>query len=289
MHKRQLNLSQQRKDFSKTGKGLLTAACMAAAAASTGFLASRILSRKAACPCAKKASQEQKPEKVDANLLRAISHDLRTPLSGIMGNSLLYLENHETLNQEERLQLVSHIHEDSGWLINIVENLLAMTRISDMDSAVRTREEIVEEVLGEALQKMKMRHPGFEVHAVIPDQIVMLPMDALLIEQVLINLLENALRHSGSREPVDVIVEDGESQVTFIVRDYGCGIRDEALSHLSRNTPDTTLSGIHRKYCIGLVICKAIISAHHGSFTGRNHSHGAEFVFTLPKGAFDVK
>ena len=147
----------------------------------------------------------------------------------------------------------------------------------------------MEEVLGEALQKMKMRHPGFEVHAVIPDQIVMLPMDALLIEQVLINLLENALRHSGSREPVDVIVEDGESQVTFIVRDYGCGIRDEALSHLSRNTPDTTLSGIHRKYCIGLVICKAIISAHHGSFTGRNHSHGAEFVFTLPKGAFDVQ
>ena len=164
-----------------------------------------------------------------------------------------------------------------------------MTRIRDMDST-RTREEIVEEVLGEALQKMKMRHPGFEVHAAIPDQIIMLPMDALLIEQVLINLLENALRHSGSKEPVDVIVEDGESHVTFTVRDYGCGISEETLSHLSRNAPDAcTLSGVHRKNCIGLVICKAIISAHHGSFTGRNHSHGAEFIFTLPKGAFEPK
>ena len=285
MRKKQLDSLHHVKHSAR--RGLCTALCAPAAAG--GILVSRRLSHKAERTRGKRMPQETASEKIHESLVRAISHDLRTPLSGIMGNSLLYLENHETLNQEERLQLVSHIHEDSGWLINIVENLLAMTRISDMDSAVRTREEIVEEVLGEALQKMKMRHPGFEVHAVIPDQIVMLPMDALLIEQVLINLLENALRHSGSREPVDVIVEDGESQVTFIVRDYGCGIRDEALSHLSRNTPDTTLSGIHRKYCIGLVICKAIISAHHGSFTGRNHSHGAEFVFTLPKGAFDVQ
>ena len=285
MRKKQLDSLHHVKHSAR--RGLCTALCATAAAG--GILVSRRLSHKAERTRGKRMPQETASEKIHESLVRAISHDLRTPLSGIMGNSLLYLENHETLNQEERLQLVSHIHEDSGWLINIVENLLAMTRISDMDSAVRTREEIVEEVLGEALQKMKMRHPGFEVHAVIPDQIGMLPLDALLIEQVLINLLENALRHSGSREPVDVIVEDGESQVTFIVRDYGCGIRDEALSHLSRNTPDTTLSGIHRKYCIGLVICKAIISAHHGSFTGRNHSHGAEFVFTLPKGAFDVQ
>ena len=285
MRKKQLDSLHHVKHSAR--RGLCTALCATAAAG--GILVSRHLSRKADRTHSERMQQETASEKIHESLMRAVSHDLRPPLSGIMGNSLLYLENHETLNQEERLQLVSHIHEDSGWLINIVENLLAMTRIRDMDSTVRTREEIVEEVLGEALQKMKMRHPGFEVHAVIPDQIVMLPMDALLIEQVLINLLENALRHSGSREPVDVIVEDGESQVTFIVRDYGCGIREEALSHLSRNAPDTTLSGVHRKYCIGLVICKAIISAHHGSFTGRNHSHGAEFVFTLPKGAFDVK
>jgi two-component system sensor histidine kinase KdpD len=284
MHKRQLNLSQQRKDFSKTGKGLLTAACMAAAAASTGFLASRILSRKAACPCAKKASQEQKPEKVDANLLRAISHDLRTPLSGIMGNSLLYLENHDSLSEEEKLNLVGNIHEDSGWLINIVENLLAVTRIRDIDGTLGTREEIVEEVLGETLHKMELRHPGFEIRASIPDEIIMLPMDALLIEQVIINLLENALLHSDSREPVDVIVEDGKGLVTFTIRDYGQGIPKEILDCLSDAAPTMAAApDSHQKTCIGLAICKAIVSAHHGSFMGRNHSHGAEFVFTLPK------
>lgn len=289
MHKRQLNLSQQRKDFSKTGKGLLTAACMAAAAASTGFLASRILSRKAACPCAKKASQEQKPEKVDANLLRAISHDLRTPLSGIMGNSLLYLENHDALSDEEKLALVSHIHEDSSWLINMAENLLAISRIHDLESSIHVRDEIVEEVLGETLEKMETRHPGFAVHVAIPEEIIMLPMDAMLIEQVILNLLENALLHSGSKEPVDVLVEDGKEYVTFTVRDYGQGIPQEILGHLFSDSPASADAGSHKKNYIGLVICKAIVSAHHGSFTGRNHSRGAEFIFTLPKGAVELK
>ena len=268
MRKKQLDSLHHVKHSAR--RGLCTALCATAAAG--GILVSRRLSHKAERTRGKRMPQETASEKIHESLVRAISHDLRTPLSGIMGNSLLYLENHETLNQEERLQLVSHIHEDSGWLINIVENLLAMTRISDMDSAVRTREEIVEEVLGEALQKMKMRHPGFEVHAVIPDQIVMLPMDALLIEQVLINLLENALLHSDSREPVDVIVEDGKGLVTFTIRDYGQGIPKEILDCLSDAAPTMAAApDSHQKTCIGLAICKAIVSAHHGSFMGRNH------------------
>ena len=188
------------------------------------------------------------------------------------------------MSEEEKLNLVGNIHEDSGWLINIVENLLAVTRIRDIDGTLGTREEIVEEVLGETLHKMELRHPGFEIRASIPDEIIMLPMDALLIEQVIINLLENALLHSDSREPVDVIVEDGKGLVTFTIRDYGQGIPKEILDCLSDAAPTMAAApDSHQKTCIGLAICKAIVSAHHGSFMGRNHSHGAEFVFTLPK------
>ena len=111
-------------------------------------------------------------------------------------------------------------------------------------------------------------------------------MDALLIEQVLINLLENALLHSGGCEPVDIIVEDGEDFATFIVRDYGQGIPENMLGHLfdSSRLADETWDS-RKKTGIGLLICKAVISAHRGTITARNHSLGAEFIFTLPKKA----
>lgn len=284
MRKNQTDLSQNTQRFSRKGKGFRTALCAAAAATATGILTSWLMDRKEKEALPEKPSEETDAARLLGNLLLAISHDLRTPLSGIMGNSLLYLENHETLNEEEKLELVTHIHEDSGWLINIVENLLAMTHIQNTENSVNTREEILEEVLGEALQKMEMRHPGFEIRAVVPEEIIILPMDALLIEQVIINLLENALLHSESKKPVEVIVEDGKDSVTFTVRDYGRGVPEEVLTHLFDSASlAKAASDPHKKTSIGLIICKAIISAHHGSLTARNHSLGAEFIFTLPK------
>lgn len=222
-------------------------------------------------------------EKIHAYLLSAIAHDLRTPLSGIMGNSLLYLENHETLSKEEKLQLMSHIHEDSGWLLNIAGNLLAITRIRD-EGKISTRDEIAEEVLSEALEKLERRHPRCAVRVAMPEDIIMLPMDALLIEQVILNLLENALLHSGSTEPIDILVENGATEVSFTVRDYGCGIPEEMLGSLFDSPSRMKVpADCAKKAGIGLAVCKAIISAHHGTLKGRNHGRGAEFIFTLPK------
>ena len=283
MRKKPSNLLQHNECPIGVGKGLCTALGAAAAITAASVLVSRLVSHKDEASLPKGSSQEPKPKEVHASLLRSISHDLRTPLSGIMGNSLLYLENHDALTDEEKLKLVSHIHEDSGWLINMAENLMAISRIHDLENAINTREEIIEEVLGETLQKMETRHPGFAVHVTIPKEIILLPMDALLIEQVIINLLENALLHSGSGEPVDVIVEDGEDFATFTVRDYGRGLPQEMLDCRFSDSPAAASTASHKKPCVGLVVCKAIISAHHGSFTGRNHSRGAEFIFTLPK------
>lgn len=249
----------------------------ASAAASASHLARRTPGTK----WNRKAGSEKEADRIYAHLLRAISHDLRTPLSSIMGNSLIYLDNHESLEESEKLRLVTHIYEDSSWLVNMAENLLAIARIGEWDRTVSTREEIVEEVLSEALQKMERRHPSCEIHVAIPDDIILLPMDATLIEQVMVNLLENALLHSDSQKPIDIIVEDSPRKVSFTIRDYGKGIPEDLLESTFCKISSTP--NPHTKTCIGLTICKAIISAHHGTLTGRNHSHGAEFIFTLPK------
>lgn len=228
---------------------------------------------------------EAEMEKMRANLLRAISHDLRTPLTGIIGNSSLYLENPHRLTMEEQNDIVTNIYNDSNWLLNMVENLLTITRIHGDNFSINTSEEAVEEVISEALQKLQKRYPCTEVRVHLPEEFILLPMDAILIEQVTINLLENAIVHSSSNKPIDLIVADTPNEVTFTIRDYGVGIPEDMLNNLFdgiSRTPSQS-SDARKGMGIGLSICKTIITAHHGTLIGQNHSHGAEFIFTLPK------
>lgn len=228
-------------------------------------------------------------EKMRANLLRAISHDLRTPLTSIIGTSDSYLELGDTISKEEKNNLVSQIHDDANWLLNMVENLLSVTRIQDSDTAtakVTKSPEIVEEVIAEALQRFKKRHPETSVLVTMPEDFIMIPMDPLLIEQVILNLLDNASVHSSSNEPVQLNIIDSPSAVVFSIRDHGKGIDPELLPHIfdgnsSRNTADT--ADAHRGMGIGLSICKTIVSAHSGTIIALNHETGAEFTFSLPK------
>ena len=151
---------------------------------------------------------ESETEKMRATLLRAVSHDLRTPLTGIIGNSSLFLESQNDLSSTEQRTIMTNIYEDSNWLLNMVENLLSVTRIQGDSLSINTTEEPVEEVVGEALEKLKKRYPDAAIRVKIPEEFLMIPMDAVLIEQVTINLLENAIVHSGSILPIDFIVED---------------------------------------------------------------------------------
>ena len=228
---------------------------------------------------------ESETEKMRATLLRAVSHDLRTPLTGIIGNSSLFLESQNDLSSTEQRTIMTNIYEDSNWLLNMVENLLSVTRIQGDSLSINTTEEPVEEVVGEALEKLKKRYPDAAIRVKIPEEFLMIPMDAVLIEQVTINLLENAIVHSGSILPIDFIVEDHPEHVSFIVRDYGKGLSEEKLQNLfETGTYNNSRSSDSRKGMgIGLSICKTIITAHHGTLSGRNHADGAEFCFTLPK------
>ncbi|MBS7239188.1 MAG: sensor histidine kinase [Acetatifactor sp.] len=226
---------------------------------------------------------EAEQERLRANLLRAISHDLRTPLTGIIGNSLAYLENTDYLPSDEKDELVRNIYEDSNWLLHMVENLLTITHIRNQDMDIVTTEESLEEVVAESVQKFGSRHPDSQINVSIPEEFLMIPMDAILIEQVLINLCENAYYHSDSTEPIDLTVSHENDKVIFTVKDYGKGIPADKLNHLFDGAGDQISSDIYKGMGIGLAICKTIITAHHGTITGGNHDHGAVFTFTLPK------
>ena len=228
---------------------------------------------------------EAEKEKMRANLLRAISHDLRTPLTGIIGNSSLFLENGSHLSDKEKEEIITNIYNDSNWLLNMVENLLTVTRIKGDNLSISTSEEPVEEVLAEALQKLHKRYTAREICASIPEEFLLIPMDAVLIEQVIINLLENAIVHSGSIEPIELIVTADTDSVSFTIKDYGVGIPEDHLDELfdgTSYTPSQTADA-RKGMGIGLSICKTIVSAHRGTLTGRNHERGAEFTFTLPR------
>ena len=231
-----------------------------------------------------KLLMEAEKESMRANLLRAVSHDLRTPLTGIIGNCIVYLENKDRLSDVEKENLVHFVYDESTWLINMVENLLTVTRIQDKGLCINLREESVEEIIGESLMKIEKRHPEVQITVTVPDELLLIPMDALLIEQVTINLIENAIFHSGTAKPIELLVENRENEVAFSIKDFGTGIPEDKLVHLFEGSDYNTPSSDSGKGIgIGLVICKTIIQAHNGIIIGRNHSGGAEFIFTLPK------
>ena len=229
---------------------------------------------------------ETEKEKMRANLLCAISHDLRTPLTGIIGASSSYLENSSFLVNDEKDAIVTHIHEDANWLLNMVENLLSVTRINNQSSTVKKTDESVEEIVSAAINRLKKRMPGVSVNVSVPDELLILPMDAILIEQVLINLLENAIVHSQSSRPILCYVDADNEKVTFHVKDYGIGIDPERLKNIfdGNSYIGNRVSDSNKGMGIGLSICKTIITAHNGTIDARNHGQGTEFYFSLPKG-----
>lgn len=238
---------------------------------------------------AEKFLAEAEKEKLRANLLRAVSHDLRTPLTSMIGASSSYLENEAALPPKEKRELVSEIYEDANWLLHMVENLLSVTRITDGGASVlKKTPEAAEEVLFDAVSTSRKRYPDLQIKTVIPDEFVTAPMDPLLIKQVLLNLIENAYFHARSAKPLECTLSSTEDAIKFCIRDYGTGIAPDRLSGIFDAVPSAPSSAAstvdtRKGMGIGLSICKAIVNAHNGEITARNLTEGAEFCFTIPK------
>ncbi|MBQ8315180.1 MAG: DUF4118 domain-containing protein [Lachnospiraceae bacterium] len=233
-----------------------------------------------------KIRTEIEKEQMRANLLRAVSHDIRTPLTSIVGAVSAVAENHDKLSEEKTLSLLGDVKEEAQWLVRVVENLLLVTRI-DADSAKVSKEpEPVEEILAEAVAKFKKRFPGAPIKTEMPEDVLFVPMDAMLIEQVLCNLLENAILHGGVVSEIHLNVrKDGESAV-FSVADDGVGIAAEILPRiLSESIYRENSENIDgkRNMGIGLTVCQSIIKAHGGIIKAYNRKEGgAVFEFSLP-------
>ena len=189
------------------------------------------------------------------------------------------------LSDAEKRELLENIENDSSWLLNMVENLLSVTRINDtVTHQVNKTPEIVEEVVAEAVQRLKKRFPSASIIVHVPTDYLLIPMDAILIEQVLINLLENALIHSGSSHSPELTVTDHPDHVTFCVKDFGHGLNPDVIPDIFSDICHNTGSvDSHKGMGIGLSICKTIIDAHNGYIEAKNHTNGALFLFTLPK------
>ena len=227
---------------------------------------------------------EAERERMRSNLLRAVSHDLRTPLTSIYGACSTMIENYDEISKEKKLKLLDDMRSDSQWLVRMVENLLSVTRIDNRKVRLAKNETVLEELIDAVLVKFHKHHPQHKVQVCLPDDFISIPMDAMLIQQVLMNLLENAVFHAHGMQNLWLSITIQGSKAVFTISDDGCGIPADRMDSLftglldSREPTDNSRSNMG----IGLSVCSAIVKAHGSEITARNKTEGgAEFSFSL--------
>lgn len=228
---------------------------------------------------------ESEKERMRANLLRAVSHDLRTPLTTIYGSSTALLENRESLTPAQQEQMLQGIKEDAEWLVRMVENLLSITRIDSGKVKIVKRPTALDELMDSVILKFRKRYPGQSLELDIPDEILLIPMDAMLIEQVIVNLLENAVQHAEGMQHLYLRVFTRENRAVFEICDDGCGIREDKLDRIFTGydvADNTPADNRKRNSGIGLSVCATIVKAHGGEITAENIPGGGScFRFIL--------
>ena len=228
---------------------------------------------------------ESERERMRANLLRAVSHDLRTPLTTIYGASSSIIESYEKLSDEQKMQMTAGIKEDSEWLIRMVENLLSVTRIDSGRMKLIKTPTVLEELIDSVVLKFKKRYPTQSIELDLPDALVLIPMDAILIEQVIINILENAVHHAKGFTKLTLRVFTVGDKAIFEISDNGCGIRKDRIDKIFTSVVQAEADASDtqkRNAGIGLTVCAAIIKAHGGSIAAENaKGGGAIFRFSL--------
>ena len=265
-------------NFSMTGYPL-TFLCMFVVSLFTSTMTSQVRA-------GEKARLEGDREKMRANLLRAVSHDFRTPLTSIIGSVNAVLDNGDTISEKDKTRLLSDARSEAEWLVHMVENLLSITRIqTDPEAQLHKEPQVVEEVLWEAVSRFRKQYNTFKVEICVPEEVLVIPMDAVLIEQVVLNLLMNAAVHGRTASAAVLSVTTDKNWAVFSVADNGEGFSSEKMPRLFEGygTRVAEESGAVRSMGIGLSVCRTIIQTHGGSMSARNMpGGGACVIFTLP-------
>ena len=235
------------------------------------------------------AALQIRNEKLRADLLRSISHDLRTPLTSISGSAGLLADQGDSLSPEQRHKLYADIHSDSLWLLSTVENLLSVTRMEEGRMALHLKPELLSEVVGGAMQRLEKYGSTHHLRVEQEDDLLMARIDARLILQVLTNLIDNAVKYTppGSEIAVRTLRRDG--MVVVEVADTGPGIPDADKEKVFEMFYTSAGSDARRGMGLGLALCKSIVNAHGGTISvSDNVPHGAVFAFTLQEERIDL-
>lgn len=232
-----------------------------------------------------KIALETQRERLRSNLLRAISHDLRTPLTSISGNAGVLMEKSIALTEEKKQEIYASIYDDSMWLVDLTENLLSITRIENGTMHLQMNAELIDDVLREAIAHVDRQAARHHIRVNLEDDLLMAKMDARLIVQVIINIVNNAIKYTPEGSHICISAEKEDRMVCIHIADDGPGISDEAKVHLFDMfyTAGIGKADSRRGLGLGLSLCQSIVEAHGGEiFVENNEPHGAVFSFTLP-------
>lgn len=231
------------------------------------------------------AKLQAENEKLRANLLRSISHDLRTPLTAISGNASILLSDGNELEPQTRKQMYGDIYDDSVWLHDLVENLLAVTKIEEGRMELRTQPQLVEEIISEAMQHISRKKSEHTITVSHEDDLLLAKCDARLIVQVVINLVDNAIKYTPTGSHIAVSSRCENGMVVIGVADDGEGIPDAEKDKVFQMfyTGSTAVADSRRSLGLGLSLCRSIVDAHGGDISvSDNTPKGTVFTFTIP-------
>ena len=232
-----------------------------------------------------------KNEQLRANLLRAISHDLRTPLTSISGNASNLLSNGDLFDAKTKKQMYTDIYDDSMWLINLVENLLSVSRLEEGRMTLHISTELIDEIVAEALRHINRKSVEYRLNVQSSDEYLLVQVDAKLIIQVLINIVDNAIKYTPPGTEIDIGWHKQGDFVYVSVADHGPGISDQVKPHVFEMfySASNPIADSRRSMGLGLALCKSIVNAHGGEITVTDQKpHGAVFTFSVPAGEVEL-
>ena len=232
-----------------------------------------------------------KNEQLRANLLRSISHDLRTPLTSISGNASNLLSNGALFDAKTKEQMYTDIYDDAMWLISLVENLLSVSRLEEGQMNLHVSTELIDEVVAEALRHINRKSAEYHLHIQNSEDYLLAQIDAKLIVQVIINIVDNAIKYTPAGSEIDIGWKRKGSYIYISIADNGPGIYEQAKPHIFDMfySASNQIADSRRSMGLGLALCKSIINAHGGEITVDDRlPHGCIFTFSVPAGEVEL-